>query len=242
MVSEDVAAILEVDTDPNSAFAKMQVAQIPPDLIPYGAQIMQDIREQIGFSRNQLGEFQTRRGDTSATEAAIVNQGSEIRVDERRDIMADMIRRMVEKMNKIIFTQWDGEQVVEVVGPGGAQVWVRVQPALLAQGRYNVKVDPDSTVPKTRQERESRAGQIYKVLKENPLMDPIKLTKFLLTELEGVEMDDLMKALPQLDGGVGTPGSPLEIGQFAQLISNSTQRAGQNPGQLAGALAGAGGT
>ena len=96
---------------------------------------MEDVRETVGFSRNQFGNFSSGSGDTTATEASIVQQASEIRVDERRDMVADMIVEVMETIHQIIFKFWGEEPVVDIVGPGGAPIWIRVSPSLLNEGR-----------------------------------------------------------------------------------------------------------
>ena len=221
MLSEDVAGVINIDGNIQGGVDKMQIANIPPELSIHASEIMQDVRDTAGFSRNQLGDFQSRRGDTSATEASIVQQASEIRVDERRDVMADLVTDVVKKMNKIIFNHWSIDQVVDVVGPGGTRIWVKVNPKELSNGKYIIKVDPDSTAPRTRAEREARAAQLQEILGENPLIDPVKLTRFVLTELDGVEMDDLMKVLPPVEAG-SSPSAPLDITQYAEVLSRST--------------------
>lgn len=218
LLSEDVGAAVGMDGNPQVDIKLFQQGQIPVDLVVAGNQVDQDVREMMGISRNQTGEFQTRRGDTSATEAAAVQQGSEIRVDERRDIIADMYVEMVHEMNSLIFNHWTEDQVVDVIGPGGVQVWVKVDPAMLSSSRYAIRVDPDSSSPKTREVREARAMAIYDKLQLNPLIDPTKLTQYLLTELEGVEMDELMRILPAPPGG---GGGVLGVGELAGQLQGS---------------------
>ena len=212
---------------------KWEKLMMPSDLIAHEGQVEHSIREAIGFSRNQMGEFQTRRGDTSATEAAAVEQGSEIRVDERRDIIADVLTDVVEEMNHIIYANWTAEQVVDIVGPGGVPIWVRINPQLLRSGRYSVKVDPDSAVTRTRQQREAKATGVYNLLKSNPLIDPIKLTQYLLTELEGTEFDDLMAGLPALGQ---SPQGAVGVGEFANILRSSVQQV--TPDNVRAAIAG----
>lgn len=231
MLSEDVAAVVKINGSIAGAVEKLQPGNIPTDLIVADREVEQDSRQALGFSRNQLGELQSRRGDTSATEAAIVQEAAEIRVDERRDAVADMIVRIVEMMNEVVFNRWTGREVMDVVGPGGAQVWVRFDPADLKMGHYAVKVDPDTSTPRTRGQREAKAVRIYEILRSNPLVDPLALTRFLLTEVEGVEMDDLMRVLPSPEGTGGTPSNPLSLPAFAQLLQGSVASAqsGQAP-------------
>jgi hypothetical protein len=225
MMSEDVGAGVAV----NDSIARVQALQagtIPQELFVALQTVYQDAREAIGFSRNQLGDFQSRRGDTSATEAAIVQQGSEIRVDEKRDAVADMLVAIVEEMNEIIFDLWTTPQIIDVVGPGGLPIWVKVNPGILKSGRYTVKVDPDSAQSRSRQQREAKAIGVYNLLKTNPLIDPMKLTHYLLTELEGVELDDLMRALPPMGMNPGVV-DPAQLGQIMQQQLGEAQRGGQ---------------
>lgn len=220
LISEDVAAGVAVSDLGDAELS--QIADIPQGLVLSKSLTMQDIRDQMGFSRNQLGDFQSRRGDTSATEAAIVNQGSEIRIDERRDAVADMLQDVAIDMHDIIFTYWTEKQVFELVGPGGVPVWVEARPSVLSLSKYRTRVDPDSGVHKTREHREQRAVEVYSILKTNPLIDPIKLTHYLLTELEGVQLDDLMRALPPVQGFTG--GQTLNPAGFGDLLQAGFQQ------------------
>lgn len=239
LTSEDVMAFAQMDGNVNTDVKVMQVGGIPQEIIQAKTLIMQDIRDTVGFSRNQLGEFQSRRGDTSATEAAIVQQGSEIRVDERRDAVADMMQEVIVEQNRLIMSTWSDEDVFEVVGPGGVQVWVKVRPTLLSQGKYKLKVDPDSGAYKTRREREQRAMEVYGILKTNPIIDPFKLTQYLLTELEGVEFDDLMRVIPPVPGF--DPGNVLNPGGLASLMQAGFQGMAQNGPQQIPSSTGGGG-
>jgi len=232
LMSEDVGAGVEVEGS-LADVTSIQAGTIPRELIEAKSLVIQDIRDQLGFSRNQLGEFQSRRGDTSATEAAIVQQGSDIRVDERKDMVADMLVEIVQEMHEIIFRRWNEEQVVQLVGPGGVPIWVQVKPTMLSMGRYEVSIDPDTGAHKTRSTREQKALSVYEVLKANPLIDPMKLTQYLLTELEGVEMDDLMQAMPPVSGV--DPGQMMNPAQYSGLLKagfQGLQASGPNPPSL----------
>lgn len=230
MVSEDVAAVVWVQGGNLDQAAKwVQSSTIPIELFKAAEETINDVRETVGFSRNQFGEFNSRSGDTTATEANIVRMASEIRVDERRDELADTLVDVVKHIHGVIFDHWTTDQIVDVVGPAGATVWIQFRGELLKTGRYNVKVDPDSSVPETRLLREQRAVQLYQLLKTNPLIDPVKLTQYLLHELKGVQFDDMMQMLPMPDGG--TPNGPVPPEQFAQLVGNSINKIGRPGGK-----------
>lgn len=219
--SEDVQAVIKVAGELSDVTYLSHDINILTTLIGSKNDVMTSIRETLGFSRNQLGDFQSRRGDTSATEAAIVQEGAEVRIDERRQDVADMLVGAMNMINETLFDFWQGEQVVELIGPGGADIWVKFNPSALNLGRYVAKVDPDSSAPQTREVRESKALQVYEILQNNPLIDPVKLTQYLLSEVEGVQLDDLMAALPASESGMGgSPGNALNVGEFASLLTN----------------------
>ncbi len=229
LVSQEVAPVIWTNGDPDTNIKVIQAANMPPELIQQSQQVMEDVRETVGFSRNQFGEFKQKSGDVSATEAAIVQQAVEIRVDERRDMTADLLTAVIENIHSIIFKYWNTEQVVDLVGPGGAPVWVKTSNELLSKGKYSVKVDPDNTLPQTRALREQKAIQTYTLLKENPLIVPEKLTKFLLSELHGVAFDDMMRALPTPEGGI--PQEAIDANQFTGLLQSSLDKSQTPEGQ-----------
>lgn len=223
MLSEHVAAVVETKGDPRNLMFS-QVSHMPPELMPMAREIMNDVRESIGFSRNSAGEYSAPSGRHTATEATIVRMASEIRVDERRDMIADMLVQAIECIIWILFQFWTSEDVVEMVGPGGVNIWVRYSGNILKQGTYNVRVDPDSSVPETRALREAKAKEVYNFLKTNPLIDPVKLTQYLLHELHGTQFDDMMRMLPGMGNGP-RPGQSMGMQDYSQMLSQSIQGA-----------------
>ncbi len=229
MIDDNVSPIVWTKDDPNVIVRELKASSIPSELFDNENLTMQEVREALGFSRNQFGEFNSQSGDTSATEAQIVKQAAEIRIDERRDMLADTIVDIVERMHGIIFDNWSAEQVIDVVGPGGIPVWVQFRGELLRTGRYTIKVDPDSSVPETRALREQRAIELYGILKTNPLVDPFKLTQYIVSELKGVHFDDMMRMLPQAEGGA--PQGAIGPADFAQQSGNSFAQLGRPGGE-----------
>lgn len=230
MLSEDVMAGVEVSDI--GGVKPTQVSDVPTSLLLEQEGVMQDVRELIGFSRNQMGNFGTtgKGGNrTTATEANIVQLASEIRVDERRDLIADMLQDIIEACHVIIFNQWDQEQVIDVVGPGGVPFWVKFTGKMLRESQYTVKIDPDTSLPETKELRAQRAVQVYELLKSSPLIDPMKLTSYLLSELHGVQFDDMIRMLPpspEAQGGTVTPG------QFGGVLQDQITAAAKNPESL----------
>lgn len=236
MVQEVVSPVVWVEGDVQRAVKVMQGGNIPQDLYQTASLIQQDVRETVGFSRNQFGEFNSGSGDTSATEAQIVNSASELRVDERRDAVADHIVAVANNVMHTVFNYWTPQDVIDIVGPGGYRIWVQAPSRALRDTKYSIKVDPDSALPETKALREQKALNLYSVLRTNPLIDPVQLTQYLLHELHGVQFDDMMRAMPAPSGGV--PQGPVGADQLGGLITQSVQEAGPEGMQAAAAQAG----
>lgn len=72
-----------------------------------------DAREVIGFSRNQLGEFDASSRRT-ARESEIVQQGAERRSSRKFVEISDMYVDLIEKINGLIFEYWSTPREVSV--------------------------------------------------------------------------------------------------------------------------------
>jgi hypothetical protein len=151
MTEEDVQAAISVK-DVHQVLP-MKMSSIPEELFAAEEMVRSDVREQVGFSRNQFGERLRSSGDTTATEASIVQMASEIRVDERQDIAAEVLTRIMKATHEIIFKFWDQDQVIDLVGPAGIPIWVEFTGKMLGGGAYEVHVEPDSAAPQTRNSR-----------------------------------------------------------------------------------------
>jgi hypothetical protein len=177
---------------------------------------MTDVREIMGLSRNEAGSFGEGSADRTATEVQAIREAASIREDERRDVIADAHTSMIRLMHEVIYRHWSEEQVVQVIGPDQLPVWVRFVGRELAGYKFFIKVDPDSAVAETKAVKEERAVRTYQLLSQNPLIDNIKLTKYLLDQQVGVQFDDMLQEQPA--GAPGTQQNPLSMGQFSQQI------------------------
>ncbi len=224
LVSETVGPVIKVKDSPDSVIKVLPPIDIPNGLIQAESIVLQDVREQQGFGRNQFGEFSEGKSKrTTATEAAIVRSASEIRVDERRDMTADMLTDVVDSMHSVIFRHWTQEEVINVAGPQGMPLWVRFRPDVLKAGSYETKIDPDTSIPQTKELREAKAMALYERLKSNPLIDPLKLTQYLLHEMEGVQFSSMLRGDFQ---GQGSQQRPMDLGQLGKLLGQAPEVAG----------------
>ena len=176
-----------------NAIRELSPAQIPTALLESEELAARDVQEILGLGTNQFGEYAPGSADRSATEANIVNQATQIRVDERRDTCADLLTSFVSDMNHVLIEHQSEEQVADIIGPEGVPIWIKFSPAMLREGHYVVKVDPDSSLPQTKALREQHADIFYDRAKLNPLVDPLKLTQFWLNEQYAANADLLMK-------------------------------------------------
>jgi hypothetical protein len=229
LLGEHLGPGIKVNGDNVEAAIKILQPHIPPDLWQEAQEMLGDFRETMGFSRNQAGEFAGRRTPPTATESQIVQAGSEIRVDERRDIMADVLVSISRKFLQMIFKFWTAERLIKVVGPQGAELWLKYTGDEL-KGEYDFRLDPDSGLPVTRGLRYQQAEKLFGMLATSPYVDQQMLHKMLLRQFEWIDpswqlilnpsqnpnMPMVMPGMPppggQKGGGQG-PGRPVSIGE-----------------------------
>ncbi len=206
---------------------------MPPDLAQRADQLRSDMREIIGFGRNQMGEWnrgaQGGAGRGTATEAQIVQQGAAIRVDERRDILTDVQALCVRKINQMIFQWWSVPKVIKIAGEQGSQ-WVKYTGTQL-KGEYDYKIESDDALPMTGERRRQEALALYQMLAKDPFINEVELRKWLIDKFQGANANRLVK--PPQQQGQGP--SPEE--QAAQQAAQQEMQAAQQEMQLKQAAA-----
>lgn len=228
VINGDVMSAIEC-TDINGV-KPLQIADIPQSLLMHDRTIMEDVREMMGFSRNQSGDYATGSADRTKYETQVVEAAGQIRIDERQDMISDMVVDMFEDIHPTIFSQWTQEEVVQVMTPDEQLVWVAYTPTMLSAGSYELNIDPDSYTPETKSVKERKALVLMETLKGNPLIDPILLTKLFLRTMGGLQFDILLKDLTQrASQGVSgsSPTNPMPFGQYMSGLANGG--GGQSP-------------
>lgn len=182
-------------------------------------QLRANAREQIGFSRNQVGEY--TGGRRTATEAMAVDRGSARRMSRRGLQMKRLYEDMITILNGVMFEFWTLPRYVEVLGPQTTERWVQVNgPAIKGRYRYSVSFIDDVE----EQGRKVEALQLYAFLRQDPLIDPFALKEELIREFNDPGFRSIFRAdlsasmsqmqgggggvLPQNAGGGGTPQLP----------------------------------
>lgn len=225
MLTEEVAPVIFTKGKPKDIVSLLQ-PHIPPDLIQWTEVILSDIRGLLGQSKQSQGEAPP--GRRTKYEMEVVTGGTDLRMDERRDIVASALVRMMRKTNQVIFQRWDTEKVIQVVGIDGAKYWVAYK-GTDNRAEYNLRVDVESMTPKTKQMKKREIVELIQALSENPRANIDYLMKMLLREYEWV---DAMKVFPEAEE---TMQQPMPQQQFMQqqtkLGGDSKQlseRAGKN--------------
>ncbi len=190
MLTEDVGPYIFTNGKPAEIVSLLQ-PHIPPDLVQWTDVVRSDVRELLGSGRQQLGEAPS--GRRTAREMDIVNTANEIRMDERRDIVADALIKVVRKINQIIFERWTSDRIVQVVGVDAARYWVQYKGADNKE-EYDYKVDVESMTPRTKSLKRREIVELIQAVGKNPRANVDYLMKMLLREYDWI---DAMKVLPE---------------------------------------------
>lgn len=226
MLSEQVGPAVFTKGKPKDIVSMLQ-PHIPPDLAQWSDVIRSDVRELLGHGRQQLGEAPP--GRRTATEMRMVQSGTDIRMDERRDIVADALVRLMRKVNQIIFEKWDMEKVVQVVGYDGAKYWVSYKGSE-NRAEYNLRVDVESMTPKTKSLKKREIVELIQALSKNPRANIDYLMKLLLREYEWV---DAMKVLPDANETMQKPMQQRDFQQQQDKLLGDRKELGNRASQNA---------
>jgi hypothetical protein len=187
-------------------------SHVPPDLTIAAKEIREDVREIVGFSRNQMGGFEEPSGRRSATEAEIVKQAAMIRIDERRDIMSDHLTDITRGINQIIFENWNSQKVVDILGADGARYWVRFTGKEI-KGEFTYKVNPEEAIFTSRQTQRQDSLQFMQLAREIPGLDINYLTQAYASTFDWIDPKLLF---PSSENG-RSPEKALGFNQFMQM-------------------------
>lgn len=194
ILSPDVgaAAKIEAGRKLSEAIIKLE-SQANPLLGIEEEHLRQNAREQLGQSRNQLGEF--TGGRKTATEVATVDRSSQLRMSRRGLAMRRLYVSVVEIINGIVFTHWTRPRFVEVAGPTWTTRWEEVSGVDL-KGRYSYEVTLTDEVEE--KSRKFEALNLYSLLSQDPTIDPIALREFLVNEINDPRFERIFNANVQL--------------------------------------------
>ena len=196
LLSADVGVLVEVEGG-RSVRDQLTTFNITPNPLSYQEAELtrRNAREAVGFSRNQLGEFE-QSGRRTATEANIVEQKSERRLDRRQLRIRDLYLGAVKTINSIIFEFWKAPQKAQVVGSDGFEQWVQYTGQEL-KGKYDYELGFSNEPVTTASDRRQQALGVYQSMVADPQVDPVALRRYLAAAFNDAEF-----------GRIFRPGSP----------------------------------
>lgn len=170
--------------------------------------VRKNSREQVGFSRNQMGEFDTgtRR---SATEASIVDRSAQMRMSRRQELVQKAYIDSIKKINEILFLYGRSPRIVNLVGQDGAQLWPVINGPML-KGNYQYKINLSPAPELSKKERQQQALGVMQLF----MAQGYPLTKELLNYLSAAYNDpELSTVIASLGNGQGMSQSLLQQGR-----------------------------
>ena len=178
VLSGDVGAAIEVD----SSFPIRDIIAPIPTSTPYDSiaaleNIRRDARESIGFSRNQLGEFDASSRRT-ASESRIVQQGAERRSSKKFMEISDLYLLTMQKVNSLIFEYWHTPREFSV-----DDKWIYTTGAEL-KGDYQYDITLSTKRSISRAERKLEALSLMSQFAMMPSVDLQKLQQY-VTDASG---------------------------------------------------------
>lgn len=189
-LSGEVMPIVEVNVDDVRKSILLLQPHVPMDFGVLSTQVMQDVREMIGMGPNQASTYSP--GRKTATEATIVQVASELRIDERRDVAADLLVQIAKKILQMVSAfQATSEGVIPITAPNGATKWAKYQARDLIDD-YDYIVNPDECLPYNMQVRKQNAQELYQIGRQDPLFNPLELVTHLLEQYPEANPDRLL--------------------------------------------------
>lgn len=211
-----VAIDAGITGDIRKAVAMFQ-SHVPPDLSLAAAEVREDIREVVGFSRNQMGGYESPGGRRSATEANIVRAASMIRIDERRDAMADLFANVMRKTNQCIFKNWNEQRIVDFIGPDGVRYWVRFNGREI-KGEFAYKVNPEEAMPTNQGTRRQDFIEFMNVASKIPGLDVAYVVQQYANNFDWMDNRQLFKQLTPGQGAGRSPEKALMLQDVARVL------------------------
>lgn len=199
LLSENVGPGVAVTGSPGDSVV-LVTPTMPQSLSQDAVEVRGDVREMVGFSREATGQFAGPPRKTKY-EVQAVREAHMIRIDERRDMVADLLTSIIRKINQQIFSWWTTEQVIPVVGEDLAMHWVSYTGPEI-RGEYSYKIDPESGTPVTEDTRRADAREMFDMFKDDQLINPVELRKHVLSQFRGVDVNKFLPPQQQM----GTPG------------------------------------
>jgi hypothetical protein len=190
ILSTDVGAAAKIEAGSDITKAIMPI-QSPLDqsMVLEEEHLRRNVREQIGMSRNQLGEFSG--GRRTATEANIVDSASALRMSRRGLTIKRLFEETIETVNGIVFEHWTAPRYIEVMGQDNSSLWESITgPGLKSRYAYEVIF----TTADAERARKMEALQLYSLMVQDPAVDPVALRMYMADQFNDPQFARIFNA------------------------------------------------
>lgn len=213
LLSGDDNAMIKVEGSEPFAdvLAPLGTSNLPPEFYNQTSMILEDINLVSGVSEYQRGnQPEIRR---TATEAAMINDGSNARAADKLAIVERAIGEIAERVVKLTQEFLTADSVARIIGPDGASQWVQYDAESL-KGDYDFTVEAGSTQPQNESSRRQAALQLMDAMAPyiGTVVDPRKMAEYVLREGFGVKnpMDFMIDPNVLMASGINpATGQPL---------------------------------
>ncbi len=219
LMDADVKAAVGIDVGVNGDIRKavaLLQSHVPPDFTIAAREVREDVREEMGFSRNQAGAFEAPSGRRTAHEVETVRAAAMLRIDERKDALADHLESIVRGYNQMIFSNWTSRRVIDVVGPDGARYWIKFSGKEI-KGEFNYKINPEESAPQDRRTMRNEMFEFMTIAAKTPGADMNYLMKVFASKFDWL---DPKLAFPG-EGAGRSPEKPMEFMEFVGKQMNN---------------------
>jgi hypothetical protein len=192
--------------------------------------VRRNAREMVGLSSNQFGEYAS--GRRSATEAGLVGQHANLRLNRRQSKIAYLYTEVFRKINPIIFKYWKTPRVAQIVGEEGEATFVQFTGDQL-DADYSYKVGFTIEPPQSKQDRKQTAFMALQLAMQNPLIDPQGAAKYLAAAFNDPEFSSIFKKGVLNGGSAPQPAAQGPAGLEGSNMQRQQLPLGQNGGGMA---------
>lgn len=213
LFDEDALPLIRVKPGGSKPLSEC-VAFIQPhvqlEFLQYQNALKQDAQDILGIGSNQLGNLAS--GRRTRFEVQVVNDNSQARMNERREIVASSIQNIIRKTNQLIIQRWKKPYLTRVIGADLAQYWVRVNPAELSTNaladEITSNVNVSSMAPTSSDRIKQEATELLGLLGNNPNINTVPLIRELLSRFPWIDVTQVLPQAPQ--------GDAMNMDQFQQ--------------------------
>lgn len=214
LLSSDVGGAIGVETQfpLNEIIAPLQTGN-SYDSIQNSEYNRRDAREAIGFSRNQMGEFDasTRR---TAKEASFVAQGADLRKSKKQWLVSDLYIDIIDKVNSLCFEYWKTPREILT-----DETW-QLKTGTELKGSYSYDVSLSTKRSISRAERKVEALMLMMQFAQIPGMDMQSLFSYVTKAAN----DPSFSALLGSFSSSPPPASGAGAGQTAPSPNRQSQQ------------------